>query len=278
MWNTVNRSISNLVFVRLRSIFIKSKIEPLMPLLQEIMNGLQCYGLMDLIKNHPDVLESAFAQRKISNGLMRNSVSSLHQNSMRKVAARRKWRWMCSNFSWTSWRGALKMVCVTLRMIPALWHLWKKWQKLESFHAWTTILVLRYKISAFGAQVFTVHMNLEISNMDNSKPSISWIIFHFSWMIFKTITTPDNSNSSISRTIFHFPSRFEISRFNCTVPARCNLTLKEFLRTWKECFGQEKEFFEQENTSDWTRKRILSARILCLKKEKYGWPSVAIFN
>ena len=31
-----------------------------MPLPHEIMNGLQGYGLMDLIKNHPDVFESAF--------------------------------------------------------------------------------------------------------------------------------------------------------------------------------------------------------------------------
>eukprot|EP00794_Sanderia_malayensis_P002217 gene2217-2525_t len=36
--------------VKVRSIFIEWKV----------MNGLQCYGLMDLIKNYPDVFESAF--------------------------------------------------------------------------------------------------------------------------------------------------------------------------------------------------------------------------
>jgi len=51
----------------LRSMFIKSKIEPIMAVINEITAGLNCFNVLDIIKNNKDVFKFVFCPSDIFN-------------------------------------------------------------------------------------------------------------------------------------------------------------------------------------------------------------------
>ena len=45
-----------------RSLVIKAKLEPLLPIIEEICKGLNCYNICDLVKQNPDVMRPVFCR------------------------------------------------------------------------------------------------------------------------------------------------------------------------------------------------------------------------
>ena len=43
-----------------RSIVIKAKVEPMLPVIEEIINGLNCYNIFNMIKQNPNVMRPVF--------------------------------------------------------------------------------------------------------------------------------------------------------------------------------------------------------------------------
>ena len=52
----------NVLLVICRSMVIKAKVEPLLPIIEEICNGLRCYNICDLVKQNPDIMRPVFCR------------------------------------------------------------------------------------------------------------------------------------------------------------------------------------------------------------------------